>query len=386
MSDPWRFAERLDALQEAAQLRRRRRIGSACAPLMEVDGRPLLTFCSNDYLGLASDPALRAAASAGARDHGVGAGASQLISGYHSAHAALEARLAAFVGAHSALAFTSGYLANIGAITALVQAGDAVFSDALNHASLIDGMRLSGASKHVYPHLDLATLATQLGASPAERKLVVSDAVFSMDGDLAPLPQLLALCEAHGAMLLVDDAHGFGVLGPQGRGSIAHFALDAAHPSLVYMGTLGKAAGVAGAFVAATAEVTEWLVQSARTYIFETGAPPMLAQATLAAVDLIEAGDARRQHLQQLIAQLRAGLRDSRWTLAASATPIQPLLIGSNEAALALGAALLEQGIWAPVIRPPTVPAGSARLRISLSAAHSGAQVEQLIAALGRCA
>ena len=304
-----------------------------------------------------------------------------------------------------ALFFSTGYMANIGAITALANVSEgtaAVFSDELNHASLIDGIRLSGAEKHIYPHGDagLAVLERLLAASNAARKLVVSDAVFSMDGDLAPLPALLALCERFDAFLLVDDAHGFGVLGPQGRGSLAHFGIDPAqHSRLVYVGTLGKAAGVSGAFVAGDDEVIEWLLQRARTYIFTTGAPPMLAHALLTSIDLIEHGDARRDHLQNLIRQLRAGLgihsplapRSGErgggegasglhtWRLIDSQTPIQPLILGENSEALRVGAALLEAGLWVPAIRPPTVPADTARLRITLSAAHTSAQVQKLI-------
>ena len=374
------FAAQLLELERSTLVRRRRRVDSACGPRLEVDGRELLAFCSNDYLGLAADPALVRAAVEGARRYGVGAGGSQLISGYFRPHQALEERLAAFVGAPRALCFSSGYLANLGVIATLMRPGDAVFSDQLNHASLIDGIRLCGADKQVYPHLDLRTLESQLAARPGCRKLVVTDAVFSMDGDLAPLPELVALCDAHQALLLVDDAHGFGVLGPQGRGSLAHFGLSS--PRVLTMGTLGKAAGVAGAFVAGSEAAIEWLLQSARTYMFETGPPPLLAQATLAAVDLIERGDQRRRHLRTLIDGLRAGLRGLRWTLLESATPIQALIIGSNEEAQAVGAALLARGIWVPVIRPPTVAAGTARLRISLSAAHTVAQLERLIAAL----
>ena len=383
MKLPEEFATQLALLDQQALRRRRRRVDSPCAPQIEVDGRSLLAFCSNDYLGLAADPAVVAAACAGAQRYGVGAGASQLISGFYAPHQALEERLAGFVGMERALCFSSGYLANMGVITSLLGPGDAVFSDQLNHASLIDGVRLCGAEKHIYPHLDMTALATRLSASRSQRKLVVSDAVFSMDGDLAPLPELLALCQQHDALLLVDDAHGFGVLGPQGRGSLAHFGI--ASPRILYMGTLGKAAGVAGAFVAGAADAVEWLLQRARTYIFETGSPPLLSEATLAAVVLIEQGDARRRHLQGLIGQLRDGLSGMRWQLGASSTPIQPVIIGGNEEALAVGAALLERGLWVPVIRPPTVAPGTARLRISLSAAHQPQQVERLIDALGRC-
>ncbi len=380
------FSYSLDQLREQALLRVRRVVETACQSEVVVDGQPLLAFCSNDYLGLAGDPQLIAAAKAGAELYGVGSGASHLISGHYSAHHALELRLAAWVGMPRALFFSTGYMANIGAITALTQCESghaAVFSDELNHASLIDGIRLSGAEKQIYPHLDLQALDDRLTASRATRKLVVSDAVFSMDGDFAPLPALLEVCERHGAYLLLDDAHGLGVLGTQGQGSLAHFGIDARlHPRLVYIGTLGKAAGVAGAFVAGTVEIVEWLLQRARTYIFTTGAPPLLAHALLTSIDLIEQGSTRRAHLQALIAQLRSGLQLQRWRLLDSISPIQPLIIGENSEALRVGKALLDRGLWVPAIRPPTVPAGTARLRITLSAAHSTAQVARLVDAL----
>ncbi len=356
------LTEKLQDLRERSLLRRRRSVESACGPELVVDGRRLLAFASNDYLGLAADPALIDAAREGAGRYGVGAGASPLISG------------------HYALYFSTGFMANLGVVTSLAGHNDAVFSDQLNHASLIDGIRLSGAEKYIYPHRDLAALEAMLSTCSAANKLVVSDAVFGMDGDLAPLPELLELCQRHDALLVVDDAHGFGVQGPQGRGSLAKFGIAA--PRVVYVGTLGKAAGVAGAFAAGSDEVIEWLLQSARSYIFTTGAPPLLAHALLASVDLIERGDHRRAHLAQLIAQLRAGLKLKRWRLSDSATAIQPLIIGANEEALRIGAQLYESGLWIPVIRPPTVPEGTSRLRISLSAAHTPAQVERLVAAL----
>ncbi|HNE16300.1 MAG TPA: aminotransferase class I/II-fold pyridoxal phosphate-dependent enzyme, partial [Rhodocyclaceae bacterium] len=256
---------------DAAGLRRRRRVvASPCAPAATLaDGSARIAFCSNDYLGLASDQALIDAARAGAARWGVGSGAAHLVSGHTAAHDALEARLAAFTGFDAALCFTTGYMANIGVMPALVGRGDAVFADRLNHASLVDGALLSRADLQRYPHGDVDALARQLTASSAPRKLIVSDGVFSMDGDIAPLPRLLELAETHKAWLLVDDAHGFGVLGPQGRGSLAHFGLRS--PRLIYMGTLGKAAGVAGAFVAARADVIDWLLNKARSYIFTTG-------------------------------------------------------------------------------------------------------------------
>ena len=372
--------DELENLRERSLLRRRRSVESACGPEVTVDGRTVLAFASNDYLGLAADPALIEAAREGAGRYGVGAGASHLISGHYAPHQALEERLAAFVGMERALYFSTGYMANLGVVTSLAGGNDAVFSDQLNHASLIDGIRLSGAEKHIYPHRDLAALEAMLRTCSAANKLVVSDAVFGMDGDLAPLPELLELCERHDARLLVDDAHGFGVQGPQGRGSLAKFGI--ASPRIVYIGTLGKAAGVSGAFAAGSDEVIEWLLQSARTYIFTTGAPPLLAHALLASVDLIERGDHRRAHLARLIAQLRAGLKLKRWQLSDSTTAIQPLIIGANEEALRIGARLYESGLWIPVIRPPTVPEGTSRLRISLSAAHTPAQVERLVTTL----
>ncbi|MDR2239355.1 MAG: 8-amino-7-oxononanoate synthase [Zoogloeaceae bacterium] len=379
------FSDRLAALDAQALRRRRRVVDSPCAPQVSVDGRPLLAFASNDYLGLANDPALIAAAQEGARRYGLGAGASPIVSGHQAPHAALEQRLAAFTGFARALLFSTGYLANLGAVPALAGRGDAIFSDQLNHASLIDAARLSRAELAVYPHRDIAALDAALAASRARRKLIVTDAVFSMDGDIAPLPELLALAERHAAWLLVDDAHGFGLLGPQGRGALAHFGLTScgpASPRLIMMGTLGKAAGGAGAFVAGAEEVIEWILQKARTYTFSTAEPALIAHALLTAVDLIEQGDARRASLAARIAQLRASFRPRRWTLLPSQTAIQPLVIGGNAETMAVAASLYERGLWTPGIRPPAVPPGSARLRITLSAAHTEAQVARLVEAL----
>lgn len=377
------FAELDTALAElrAAHLARRRTIVEGVAGAhYRVDGRSLLAFCSNDYLGLAQHPALIEAAREGASRHGVGAGASPLVSGHSAAHEALEAELAAFVGLPRALYFGSGYVANIGLIPALVGRGDAVFSDALNHACLIDGVRLSRAEPHIYPHGDLAALEAQLAASPGRRKLVVTDAVFSMDGDVAPLPEMLRLCERFNAWLMIDDAHGFGVLGPDGRGTAAHFGIDS--PRLIYMATLGKAAGSAGAFVAGDPTLVEWLLQRARSYIFATATPAMVAETLRASLRVIAGEGWRRERLQALVARLRAGTADLPWSHLASATAIQPLIIGANEAALAAMQGLRERGLWVPAIRPPTVPDGTARLRISLSAAHTEADVDRLLTAL----
>ena len=368
---------------EAAGLKRcRRTLAAPCGPLAVVDGQRLVSFCSNDYLGLASDPALIEAACAGARAWGVGSGASHLVSGHQSPHQTLEEQLAEFTGFARALLLSTGYMANLAIVPALVGRGDAVFADKLNHASLIDAVQLSRADSQRYAHGDLAMLERLLAKNSARRKLILTDAVFSMDGDLAPLPGLLELAERYDAWLVVDDAHGFGVLGEHGRGSLAHFAIDATNPRLVYMGTLGKAAGASGAFVAGSQLVIEWLLQRARPYIFTTGASPLIACALIKSIDLIAQGDARRAHLRALADQLRAGLAATRWRLLPSPTAIQPVIIGDNHEALRVAGALYERGLWVPAIRPPTVPKGTARLRVSLSAAHTTEQVAALIAAL----
>ena len=386
----------IDALQEqieqldAQGLRRRRRTAeSACAPQVTVDGRPVLSFNSNDYLGLAADPRIAAALQEGVRLYGAGSGASHLVSGHSRAHDELEERLADFLAPHllqpRALYLSTGYMANLAVLTALAAAtpGEAeIFSDALNHASIIDGTRLARAKVTVYAHNDVAALKQALAASMAKNRIVVTDSVFSMDGDIAPLPQILALCERFGAWLVVDDAHGFGVLGEHGRGALEHFGLKS--PQLVYMGTLGKAAGVSGAFVVAHATVIDWLVQRARPYIYTTAAAPALAHALLTSVDLIASreGRQRRAQLELLQHQLSGMPLRAGWKHLASATPIQPLVIGGNAEVLAAAQALLEQGLWVSAIRAPTVPVGTARLRITLSAAHTHDDVARLLDAL----
>lgn len=360
--------------------RRRRVLESPQGVRITVEGKPYLSFCSNDYLGLANHSQLIAALQSGAQQYGVGSGASHLVSGHFATHQQLENKLAEFVHKPAALLFSTGYLANLGAVQALVGRGEAIFADKLNHASLNDAMLLSRADIKRYRHNDVAQLEQLLAGSPADRKLVITDAVFSMDGDLAPLPEILALCERYGAWLLIDDAHGFGVLGQSGQGSLAHF--NVASPRVIYMATLGKAAGVAGAFVAAEPVVIETLVQNARSYIYTTASPPALAFALQASLTLLSAEEWRREHLRKMIARLRAGLAGLPWSLMSSSTPIQPLLVGSNEDAVALADALRARGIWVPAIRPPTVPQGTARLRITLSAAHSEENVDELIGAL----
>lgn len=383
------FSDSLAAL-DAGMLRRRRRVvepldGATCS----VDGHAMLAFASNDYLGLAQHPALIEAAQRAAARYGVGAGASPLVSGHSPAHEALEEELARFVGLPRALYFVAGYAANVGLVPALAGRGDALISDSLNHACLIDGARLSRAELAVYPHNDLAELEKALVAHRgARRRLVIADAVFSMDGDLAPLPEMLALCERHDAWLMVDDAHGFGVLGEGGRGSLAHWGYKAGAmpPRLIYMATLGKSAGVAGAFVAGPDPVVEWLMQKARTYMFATGAPAMVAEALRAALRVIEAEGWRRERLLQLRQCVQSGLVGLPWQALPSESAIQPLVIGANGDALAVMSALEAQGIWVPAIRPPTVAEGSARLRITLSAAHSLADAERLCRALAEAA
>ena len=371
----------LAQLASEGLLRRRRTLDAPCGPEAVIEGRRVIAFCSNDYLGLANHPALIAAAQQAAERWGVGSGASHVVSGHLRPHAELEERLAAFVGQERALYFTTGYMANLAIAPTLVERNDAIFADKLNHASLIDAAQLARAEHIRYPHGDLETLARRLAQSSARRKLILTDAVFSMDGDLAPLPELFELAERYDAWLVVDDAHGFGVLGPGGRGSLAHFGLPPS-PRLILMGTLGKAAGVSGAFVAGDRRVMEWLMQRARPYIFTTASSPIIAAALIASLELITNGDERRAHLQRLIARLQTGLSSLAQPLLPSPTAIQPLIIGSNKAAVQLAGQLFERGLWVPAIRPPTVPTGTARLRISLSAAHSEAQLDALIKTL----
>ncbi len=377
----WDFAAELQAI-DSAQLRRRRRvIESYDGARMRIDGRELLAFCSNDYLGLAQHPALVEAAREAAARWGVGATASPVLCGHSLAHEQLERELARFVGMPRALYFYAGFPANAGIVPALAGRGDAVFSDTLNHACLIDGARLSRADVQVYAHADPADLARRLQASPARRKLITTDAVFSMDGDIAPLRELLQLAERFDALLLVDDAHGFGVLGPGGAGTAA--ALGLRSPRLLYMATLGKAAGVAGAFVAGADDAVEYLMQRTRSYIFATAAPPMVAHTLRASLRVIADEQWRRDRLRELVALVHEQSRlPQGWRLGESRTPVQPLIIGSNEAALHAMQQLWQQGYWVPAIRPPTVAPGSARLRLSLSAAHTLQDLRELLRAI----
>jgi 8-amino-7-oxononanoate synthase len=365
----------------AAGLQRQRRLlQSPQSAHLVADGEPLLSFASNDYLGLANHPALIAAFQLAAVEAGVGGGASHLITGHHQFHHQAEQSLADFIGLPAALLFSTGYMANMGIIAALMGRDDAIFADKLNHASLNDAALLSRATLHRYAHQDLAQLEKLLRQSTAKRKLIVVDAVFSMDGDIAPVPELHALCEKYNAYLLLDDAHGFGVLGQQGRGILDYFNMHSSR--VIYMATLGKAAGVAGAFVGADATIIDYLIQSAKTYIYTTASPPALAAALLKSVDVMRTDVPRHQHLQSLIHLFKSELKLEKWQLMPSITAIQPVLVGSNQIALNLSQFLLARGILVPAIRPPTVPKNTARLRVSISAAHSVEDVRQLINAL----
>ena len=374
------LAAEIAALDAGGLKRHRRILETPLRSRVTVEGREVIAFCSNDYLGLASDPRLTAAACEGAERYGVGAGASHLILGHSSAHHALEQALARFVRLPRALLFSTGYMANIGIVTALAGRGDAVFADKLNHSSLNDAALLSRADFKRYAHGDLAALEKLLATTTARRKLVVSDAVFSMDGDIAPVPELLRLCEHHDAWLVLDDAHGFGTLGATGSGVLQHYGVMSQR--IVYMATLGKAAGVFGAFVAGEPDLIETLMQRARPYIYTTAPPPLLAHTLLASLEIIPAEGWRRERLAQLITQLKQGVAGLRWPLLPSDTAIQPLIMGTSEEALRVSAVLTQRGVLVPAIRPPTVPQGSARLRISLSAAHSEQDVAHLTQAL----
>lgn len=343
-----------------------------------VDGRRYLNFCSNDYLGLASHPRVLSALERAAREYGVGSGAAHLVTGHSRAHHALEEELAAFTRRPRALLFSTGYMANLGCVSALLGAGDAVFQDRLNHASLIDAGLLSRARLTRFAHGDATALEHRLARSQAHRKLVVTDGVFSMDGDVARLPELVQAAQRNSAWLMVDDAHGLGVLGSHGRGTLEHFGLDGEAVPIL-MGTLGKALGTFGAFVAGSEALIETLIQRARTYIYTTALPPALAEATRASLHLIDEEPWRREHVLALVQRFRSGARERGLPVADSITPIQPLLLGDAGLAVQASGALRDRGILISAIRPPTVPTGTARLRITLSAAHTPAQVEQLL-------
>ncbi len=380
-----RLQARLAERREQSLYRQRLTLDSAQGRTIRVNGDSLLCFCSNDYLGLANHPRLVQAQIDAVQQYGTGSGASHLVVGHSRLHHELEDRLAALTGRSRALLFSSGYMANLGVITTLVARGDSIFEDRLNHASLLDGGLLSGARFKRFAHNDCAALEAQLQKAPAEvGKLVVVDAVYSMDGDRAPLVELAHLCEQYQATLMADDAHGLGVFGPEGAGTVADLGLSVRQVP-VLMGTLGKALGTAGAFVAGDDELIESLVQFARSYIYTTAIPPATAAATLAALDVLREENWRQQHLHRLISIFQSSARQRELPIMASDSAIQPLLVGDAGKALQISERLREQGVLVTAIRPPTVPAGTARLRVALSAAHQESDIEQLVDALSRC-
>nr|VFK63413.1 MAG: 8-amino-7-oxononanoate synthase [Candidatus Kentron sp. UNK]VFK71656.1 MAG: 8-amino-7-oxononanoate synthase [Candidatus Kentron sp. UNK] len=350
---------------------------------VRIDGREYLSFCSNDYLGLANDPRVVEAFQRGVERYGVGSGAASVVAGHYRSHHALEEELADFTGRERALLFSNGYMANLGIVSALLGRQDAVFEDRLNHASLLDAATLSRARLARYAHADATALGTALvNRSTRGRKLIVTDGIFSMDGDLAPLPALVVASREHGAWLMVDDAHGIGVLGANGGGSLERFGLGPGEVPIL-MGTLGKALGTFGAFVAGDDAVVEYLMQKARPFIFTTALPPALAEATRASLRIAREENWRRAHLRELVTQFRAGAHCLGLSLWMSESPIQPILIGDTHRATAISAALRKRGLFIQAIRPPTVPKGSARLRITFSALHEAEQVDRLLGALG---
>ncbi len=361
--------------------RTRRTIDGPQQPELLVDGRQMLSFCSNDYLGLANHPEVIRALQQGAGRYGVGSGSAHLISGHSRAHEELEEALAVFTGRPRALLFSTGYMANIGVVSALLGRGDLLFEDRLNHASLVDAGVLSRARMKRYQHADADSLERQLGAAGEERRLIVTDGVFSMDGDLAPLPDLAQLAAQNNAWLMVDDAHGLGVLGETGGGCTSHFGLSEEEVPIL-MGTLGKALGTFGAFVAGSEALIETLIQQARPYVYTTATPPALAEATLVSLQIAQEEAWRREHLQKLITRFREQVAGFGLSLMASETPIQPIVAGSAGQALTWSRHLETQGILVSAIRPPTVPEGSARLRITLSANHSDDQLQRLLEVL----
>lgn len=374
----------LDARRSKHLYRSTRVTDSPQQPQRTVDGKPLLTFCSNDYLGLANHPAVVRAFQQAANDYGVGSGAAHLVNGHSRPHQQLEEALAAFTGRERALLFSTGYMANLGVVNALLNGrNDQVYADRLNHASLIDAALLSGAKWVRYPHNDTTNLSNRLLAQAGETstRLILTDGVFSMDGDVAPLPQLAALAREHDAWLMVDDAHGIGVLGKTGAGLVEATGLSQDDVPIL-MGTLGKALGTAGAFVAGSHDLIEYLMQTARTWIYTTAQPPAVAAATLVSLQLVQTESWRRDHLHTLIQQFRNGAAQLGLPLMPSTTAIQPVMVGSSEQALIISRKLEAQGMLVTAIRPPTVPSNTARLRVTLSAAHTAEEVERLLAAL----
>ena len=380
--DFYDFNTQLAQLKQQNLYRSRQVIEAVQGVVVRTQTGQLVNFCSNDYLGLAHHPLVAAAFKAGVERYGVGSGSAHLICGHSQAHHALEEELAAFTGRDRALLFSTGYMANLGVISALLGRGDSVLQDRLNHASLLDGAILARAKLQRYPHGDLQAVQQELSNSSA-KTLIASDGVFSMDGDMAALPALAELATAHRAGLLIDDAHGFGVLGIKGGGIVEHFGLNQAQVPIL-MGTLGKAFGSFGAFVAGTDDLIELLIQKARSYVFTTALPPAVAEASRASLKLLQSESWRRDRLQSLVKRFRAGAEQQGLRLSASNSAIQPIIIGDSRQAVASSRYLLEQGFWVSAIRPPTVPTGSARLRVTFSAEHTDQQVDALLDALAK--
>lgn len=359
--------------------------GSAQQPHMQIDGRDCIVFCSNDYLGLANHPNIISAFQQAANQWGVGSGSAHLINGHSKPHQQLEEALAEFTGRDRALLFSTGYMANLGVVSALMQQGDRVYQDRLNHASLLDAVKLSDARQIRFQHNDTGHLLQRMQKQTEGQAMILADGVFSMDGDTAPVRTLASIAQDKDAWLMIDDAHGFGVLGKNGAGLLAQEGMTQDEVPIL-MATLGKALGTAGAFVAGSHELIEYLIQTARTYIYTTAQPPAIAAATLASLKLVQQEDWRREHLRSLIKQFRSGAEQLGLALMNSQTPIQPLMIGNSGEALELSQRLAAEGVLVTAIRPPTVPKGTARLRITLSAAHSMEDVERLLEALERTA
>ncbi len=376
-----RLQAQLNLRREEHLYRTRLNVASGCSSTLSVEGRSLINFCSNDYLGLAGHADISLALKQAADLYGTGSGASHLVSGHSVVHCELEERLAEYTGRPRALLFSTGYMANIGAINALIGRRDLILQDQLNHASLLDGGRLSQADFKRYKHVDMASLEQRLEQSSAERKLIVSDGVFSMDGNLAPLREISSLAKKHSAWLMVDDAHGVGVLGQQGGGLVEELNMSVEQVP-VLVGTLGKSFGTFGAFVAGSEALIETLIQFSRSYIYTTALPPAIAAATLASLKIVREETWRRDKLGQLVARFRRGAKQIGLQLAESNTPIQPVLINSDEKVIQVGQQLRAAGFLVGAIRPPTVPVGTGRLRITFSANHNEEQVDQLVAAL----
>ncbi len=383
MSVTGRLAEGLAALDRDGLTRVRRTLESAQGATVREQGAALANFSSNDYLGLANDPRIREAAHRAIDELGVGAGASALVSGHTRLHDEAERRFARFTGLARALLFGSGYAANLGILAALGDRDAEIFTDELNHACLIDGARLARATVTRYPHRDLGSLEAALSRSPAASRIVATDVVFSMDGDIAPVRELLALCERHDAWLVLDDAHGVGVLGAAGRGSLEHFGVRS--PRIVYMATLGKALGGYGALVAGEPVLIEWLVQRARTYIYSTALPPMAAAVAIRAMDLIDSDPTLVGRLRDRIREFRGACERLGVPAMPSETAIHPIVMGTAGRAVSASRELASRGFLVPAIRPPSVPEGTSRLRVSLSAAHTAEDVARLAAALAAC-